>query len=87
MKTVVEACRPHQGLMDGTLNLEVFTAALGPVIDFYHQKDKANVDKVYTDAEIFFWKATYPTDELKQLVGNVFRRISGDMTADSVMKL
>lgn len=87
MKTVIEACRPHQGLIDGTLNLEVFTAALGPVIDFYHKKGEVNIDKVYTDAEIFFREATYPTDGLKQLVGNVFRRISGDMTADSVMKL
>ncbi|MBQ1855019.1 MAG: ATP-binding protein, partial [Anaerovibrio sp.] len=87
MKTVTEACIPHQGLIDGTLNLEVFTAALGPVIDFYHQKGTANIDKVYTDAEIFFREATYPTDGLKQLVGNVFRRIDGDMTADSVMKL
>ena len=87
MKTVLEACRPHQGIIDGTLNLEVFTAALGPVIDYYHKHGKANIDKVYTDAELFFREATYPTDGLKQLLSNVFRRISGDMTADSVMKL
>lgn len=87
MKTVIEACKPHQGLIDGSLNLEVFTAALGPVIDYYHQKGEVSIDKVYTDAELFFREATYPTDGLKQLVSNVFRRIGGDMTADSVMKL
>ncbi|SDO82618.1 ATP-binding protein [Selenomonas ruminantium] len=87
MKTVIEACRPHQGLIDGTLNLEVFTAALGPVIDFYHKKGKSNIDRVYTDAEMFFRDATYPTDGLKRILDNVFRRIAGDMTAGSVMKL
>ena len=38
--------------MQGTFNPEVFTAALGPVMQFYRSGSGA-IDSIYTDAEAF----------------------------------
>ena len=35
MKTVLETCIPRQSILQGTFNPEIFTAALGPVIQHY----------------------------------------------------
>ena len=83
---VIENCQPRESIIQGTFNPEVFTAALGPVIGFYHGKGNA-IDSVYTDAEVFFREATFPTDGLKTTVSNIFRRIAGDMTAPSVQRM
>ena len=52
MKTVMEACTPRRGILQGTFNPEVFTAALGPVMQFYRSGSGA-IDSIYTDAEAF----------------------------------
>ena len=72
--------------MQGTFNPEVFTAALGPVIQHYRSGDSA-IDAVYTDARTFFTEATYPTEGLKQTVSSVFRRIAGDMNVPSILRM
>lgn len=87
MKNVLEACQPKKGIVEGTLNLEVFTASLGPVIDFYHHKGNKSIDSIYTDAMTFFRDATYPTDGLKQIVDHVFRRIHGDASVPAIYRL
>lgn len=87
MKNVLQTCRPKKGIVEGTLNLEIFTASLGPVIDFYHHKGERNIDSIYTDAIAFFRDATYPTDGLKQIVNNVFRRIHGDAGVPAIYRL
>lgn len=53
MKSVIETCKPKESIIQGTFNPEVFTAALGPVIDFYHGTS-AGIDSIYTDADVFF---------------------------------
>lgn len=34
MKSVLETCKPRPEILAGTFNPEVFTASLGPIIDF-----------------------------------------------------
>lgn len=86
MKTILETCLPKSGIIQGSFNPEVFTAALGPVIDFYRGKT-TGIDRVYTDVEAFFRDATFPTDGLRMTLNNIFRRISGDPTAPSVQRM
>lgn len=86
MRSVIETCVPRTGIMQGTFNPEVFTAALGPVIQHYRGQG-STIDSIYTDAETFFTEGTYPTDGLKQMVSSVFRRISGDLSAPSIIRM
>ena len=86
MRTILETCIPRPGIIQGTFNPEVFTAALGPVIQYY-KGQQSSIDAIYTDARVFFMEGTYPTDGLKQTVSNVFRRISGDMSAPSIQRM
>ena len=86
MKTILETCLPKSCIIQGSFNPEVFTAALGPVIDFYRGKT-TGIDRVYTDVEAFFREATFPTDGLRMILNNIFRRISGDPTAPSVQRM
>ena len=86
MKSVLETCKPRQSILQGTFNPEVFTAALGPVIQYYRD-GSSSIDAVYTDAKTFFTEATYPTEGLKQTVSNVFRRIAGDQTVPSIQRM
>ena len=77
---------PRRGILQGTFNPEVFTAALGPVMQFYRSGSGA-IDSIYTDAEAFFREATYPTEGMRQTLSSVFRRIAGDQTAPSIYRL
>ena len=86
MRTVLETCQPRKSILQGTFNPEVFTAALGPVIQYYRNGEGV-IDSVYTHAETFFKEATYPTEGLRQTVSSVFRRIAGDQTAPSIYRL
>ena len=86
MRTVLETCRPRQSILQGTFNPEVFTASLGPVIQYYRGGSSA-IDAVYTDAKAFFTEATYPTEGLKQTVSSVFKRIAGDQTVPSIQRM
>ena len=86
MKTVLESCVPRDTILKGTFNPEVFTASLGPVIQYYKTGVSA-IDNIYTDAEMFLRDATYPTEGLKRTVSGVFRRIGGDLTAPSIYRL
>ena len=86
MQTILTTCTPRESILKGTFNPEVFTAALGPVIQYY-KTGTSVIDTIYTDAESFFEEATYPTDGLKNTISSVFRRISGDPTAPSIYRL
>ena len=87
MRTVLEACVPRKSIIDGTFNPEIFTAALGPVIAYYHDQNHGQIDSIYTNAELFFKEATYPTDGLRKTVSSVFRRISGDANTPTIYRL
>lgn len=86
MRSILESCVPKPGIIQGSFNPEIFTAALGPVIDFYRGKN-TGIDNVYTDVDAFFREATFPTDGLRMTLNNIFRRISGDPTAPSVQRM
>ncbi len=86
MRSVLETCKPRQDIISGSFNPEVFTANLNEVIEYY-QAGAARVDTVYTDAEQFFAEATYPTASLKQLLADVFGRLSGDNARPALQRL
>ncbi|SHE33851.1 Protein of unknown function [Desulfofundulus australicus DSM 11792] len=86
MKSVLDACRPRPELLAGTFNPEIFTASLSPVIEFY-RGGRGVIDNIYTDAELFFREATYPTQGLRLTLAEVFSRIAGDMTVPAIHRL
>lgn len=86
MKNVLQTCVPRKSIIQGTFNPEIFTAALGPVINYYRQGDNS-LDSVYTNAEIFFNEATYVTDGMKSIINNAFQRINGDPSVPSIQRL
>ena len=47
MRTVLETCVPRKSILQGTFNPEVFTASLGPVIQYY-RGEASTIDTVYT---------------------------------------
>ncbi len=86
MRSILDTCQPRQSILRGTFNPEIFTASLGPVIQYYKGQTSA-IDAIYTDADAFFSEATFPTHGLVQTVGNVFRRLVGDATVPTIQRL
>ncbi len=86
MKFICETCQPRTDLLQGSFNPEVFTASLSQVMDFYRGKTGGS-QSVYTDAEVFFGEATYPTQGLKDVVLTVMKRLSGDNGVQSIRRL
>lgn len=86
LNSVLDACRPRPELLAGTFNLEAFTASLGPVIEYYRNRE-SHIDSIYTDAQSFFQEATYPTQGLRLTLAEVFARIAGDMTVPAIHRL
>ncbi len=86
MKTIYQVCKPRADLISGSFNPEIFTASLSSVFEFY-QGGATAASAVYTDASIFFSQATYPTNGMRQVIGDVFRRLSGDLSAPAVHRL
>lgn len=86
MSSILDTCRPRPEIISGSFNPEVFTASLSPIIRYYRQ-GRSGVNNIYTDARLFFNEATYPTQGLRQTLGEVFTRIAGDGSAPSVHRL
>lgn len=86
MRSVLEACQPKQELLLGTFNPEVFTASLGPVIDFY-RTGRSGLDTIYTNGELFFREGTYPTHGMRATLTEVFARIAGDLSVPAIHRL
>jgi len=70
----------------GGFNPEIFTASLSAVLEHYKGGATA-ASAVYTDAAVFFGQATYPTNGMRQVIGDVYCRLSGDLTAPAVHRL
>ena len=64
MSSIIEACRPREGILQGTFNPEVFTASLSQVVAHYRGRG-GRIDNLYTDAEQFFRDGTAPTEGIK----------------------
>lgn len=86
MKTIYQACKPRADLISGSFNPEIFTASLSSVFEFYAGRATAG-SAVYTDANVFFGQATYPTTGMRQVIGDVFLRLSGDLSSPAVHRL
>ena len=86
MKSILETCKPREDILTGSFNPEIFTANLSEVIRYY-QDDSVNFESIYTDARQFFDVATYPTASLRQLLGDVFGRLSGDNSRPALHRL
>jgi len=86
VKSVLNTCKPRPEILAGTFNPEVFTASLGPIIDYY-RSGKGVIDSIYTSAGNFFGEATHPTQGLRLTLAEVFGRIAGDMTVPAIHRL
>ncbi|MDK2816300.1 MAG: hypothetical protein PWR22_929 [Moorella sp. (in: firmicutes)] len=86
MLSVLDTCRPRTEILAGTFNPEVFTASLSPIIEYY-RSGRGVIDNIYTDAELFFREATYPTQGLRLTLAEVFSRLAGDMTVPAIHRL
>lgn len=86
MISVLETCQPRTELLKGKFNPEIFTASLGPILSYY-RSGQATVDTLYTNAELFFREATYPTQGLKLALSEVFARLAGDVTVPAIHRL
>ncbi|WP_206881766.1 DUF499 domain-containing protein [Alicyclobacillus mali (ex Roth et al. 2021)] len=83
---VRDACKPRQEIIQGNLNLEVFTASLRPVLEFYRTGER-RLDDVYLDAHRFFREATYPTKGLLTVLRQTMQRLAGDMGVPAIQRL
>ncbi|MBM4287978.1 MAG: ATP-binding protein [Deltaproteobacteria bacterium] len=86
MQSILTICTPRRDILEGTFNPEIFTASLSQVIDFYRGKPGI-IHSLYTDGRQFFQDATYPTDNLKLIFADVFRRLAGDNAAPAIHRL
>jgi hypothetical protein len=86
MASILDTCTPRSDLLKGTFNPEIFTARLSDVMDFYRDRGKSKKG-LYTDSDAFFQEATFPTQGLKTVLDEVFRRISGDNNVPAIHRL
>jgi len=86
LQSVLETCIPRPEILAGTFNPEVFTASLSPIIEYY-RNGRTSIDTIYTNADLFFKEATYPTQGLRQILTEIFARINGDMTVPAIHRL
>jgi len=84
--SILESCRPRLDIVTGAFNPEIFTANLGQVFDFYRGRP-AIIHSLYTDGDQFFKDATYPTENLKLILADVFGRLSGDNSLPAIHRL
>lgn len=71
---------PHKDIRDGKLDMSVYAASLGAVV-----RQEAQCPDVYRNASEFF-AATYLTDELRTLLGDVLKVLAGE-AGDRVLQL
>ncbi len=85
MQSILHACTPRSDIIQGTFNPEIFTASLSNVLRAYH--DPQVIRTVYTDPEIFFQQATYPTQGLTTVLNAALGRLSGINTYPAIQRL
>lgn len=86
MQSVTTTCQPRPDILAGTFNPEIFTASLSQVLDFYRGKS-GGISNLYTDANLFFTEATYPTQGLQTVLSEVFGRLNGDSSFPAIHRL
>jgi hypothetical protein len=86
LSSIIESCRPRDGILQGTFNPEVFTASLSQGISHYRGRG-GGIDNLYTDADQFFRDGTAPTDGTKFVLREALLRLSGDDSAPAIYRL
>jgi hypothetical protein len=86
LSSIIESCRPREGILQGTFNPEVFTASLSQVIAHYRGRG-GRIDNLYTDAEQFFRDGTAPTEGIKFVLRGALLRLSGNNLAPAIYRL
>lgn len=86
VQSILETCKPRGDILTGTFNPEIFTASLSAVLRHYRGQSSA-IHKMYTDAEVFFGEATYPTDGIRTVLAEVFGRLGGDNSLPAIHRL
>jgi predicted AAA+ superfamily ATPase len=86
LSSIIDSCRPREGILQGTFNPEIFTASLSQVIGHYRGRG-GGIDNLYTDAAQFFGEGTYPTDGMRRLLREALLRLSGDNAAPAIYRL
>lgn len=75
-----EVLRPHEDILEGRLEMSTYAADLGAV-----DREDPNAPRVYRDAREFF-RTTYPTVKLRELLIDVMRALGGG-TGDRIVQL
>lgn len=86
MRSIMNTCTPRPDIIQGTFNPEIFTASLSSVIQFYRNNDD-QLDTLYTNADLFFGEATYPTEGLKNILATALGRVAGDSSLPATQRL
>jgi predicted AAA+ superfamily ATPase len=84
--SIIESCRPREGILQGTFNPEVFTASLSQVVSHYRGRG-GRIDNLYTDADQFFRDGTAATDGIRFVLREALLRLSGDNSAPAIYRL
>ncbi|QNP28848.1 ATP-binding protein [Cylindrospermopsis curvispora] len=79
LSTIFKTCAPREEILAGELSLDLFAAKLESVV-------KGTAPKVYNDPKTFF-ENTFATDGLKNLITEVFGRLSGTMVGSPIIRL
>jgi hypothetical protein len=86
LNSIIESCRPREGILQGTFNLEVFTASLSQVVSHYRGRG-GHLDNLYTDADQFFRDGTAAADGIRFVLREALLRLSGDNSAPAIYRL
>lgn len=86
MTSILDTCTPRPDILAGTFNPEIFTASLSQVMDHYCGRS-SHVSNLYTDAELFFREATFPTDGMRMVLSEVLARLSGHNGVPAIHRL
>lgn len=79
LPSVIDSCEPRQEILAGELSLELFAAKLQLVVE-------GKAPQVYQDANLFF-KNTFPTNGIKNLIKDVFGRLTGRIAGSPIIRL
>ncbi|MBV5261741.1 ATP-binding protein [Synechococcus moorigangaii CMS01] len=77
--SVLETCTPRPEILSGDLSFDLFAAKLRLVVE-------GNAPNIYQNPELFFAN-TFVTDGLRELIREVFGRLSGAVVGSPVIRL
>ncbi|HCG7747321.1 TPA: ATP-binding protein [Vibrio parahaemolyticus] len=83
--SIIQHCQPRKDIIAGTFNPEIFTANLRQILNDYAKGTVSS--PIYSDPEVFFREATFPTAGMLEVVKTVFGRLSGDNSFPVVRRL